>query len=165
MPETYQREIPRRHAKLQGKTRSQVIREQEPAQSGVTLAEMATVTVFRPAKMAFTQPVVMLVCIIMFIDWMLTFQWFISVPAALGPAPPKGPGFSLDAIGLAFLTAVVGSIMGALSVILIDQIVQRKNRTRIESDPEAEFNSVEYRVIPAMIGAPLITATLFWVGE
>lgn len=164
MPETYQREIPRRRRKP-GQSRKEVIAAQEPAQSGTTFAAMFKITVIDPLKLFFTEPVVMLPAMIMFIDWMLTFQWFISVPAALGPPPPMGPGFSIIRIGKAFLGAVAGSGLGALTVIGIEAITNALNKKKIQRDPNAAFYAVEYRVIPAMLGTVFITIALFWVGK
>lgn len=164
MPETYQREIPRRRARYQNKSRAQVVAAQTPAESGTTLAAMIKCTVIQPAIMVVTQPIVCLTSMIMFFTFALTFQWFISVPAALGTPPPNGPGFTIDKIGLAFLTAIIGSTMGALTVIVIEQITNSINKKKIAQDPMAAFRSVEYRVIPAMLGTVFMTVSLFWVG-
>ena len=164
MSETYQREIPRRQARYNGKTRAEVIAQQEPAQSGVTIAEIAKVTVVQPFIMFLTEPVTMLTTIIMFFNFAVTFQWLIAVPAALEPPPPMGPGFSIDRVGLAFLVVIVGSIMAALSVILIEMITNAVNKKKMANDPMAMFSSVEYRLIPAMVGVVFLTVSLFWIG-
>lgn len=164
MPESYQREIPRRR-RAAGRSRKDIIASQAPAQSGVTFAQMAKITVFDPIKLFVTEPVVTLPAMIMFIDWMLTFQWFISVPAALGPPPPMGPGFTIVRIGKAFLGAVAGSGLGALTVILIEALSNMHIRRKMKHDPSASFHAVEYRVIPAMLGTVFITIALFWVGK
>ncbi|KAK3706401.1 hypothetical protein LTR37_012779 [Vermiconidia calcicola] len=165
MPETYQREIPRRRARYQNKTRAQVVAAQTPAESGTTIAAMMKCTVIRPAIMVVTEPIVCLTSIIMFFTFATTFQWFIAVPAALGTPPPNGPGYSVDKIGLAFLTAIIGSTMGALTVIVLEQITNSINRKKIARDPMAAFRSVEYRVVPAMFGTVFVTVSLFWVGN
>ena len=165
MPETYQREIPRRQARYHGKTRAELIAAQTPAESGVTLAQMVNCTVIQPAIMFVTQPVVCLTSIMMFFTFATTFQWFMAVPAALGTAPPNGPGFSIDKIGLAFLTAIIGSTMGAISVILIETVTNGIVRKKAAKDPISEFSSVEYRVVPAMVGIVFMTVALFWVGN
>jgi hypothetical protein len=102
-----------------------------------------------------TEPVVMLTSIIMFFTFATMFQWFIAVPAALGTPPPMGPGFSIQKIGLAFLGAVVGSFLGAVSVAAIEFItneINNKKQQRAQDQNEAMFAAVEYRVVPAMIG-------------
>lgn len=173
MPETYQREIPRRRGRYNGRSRAEVIAQQEPAQSGATIAAMFKVTVvqvshrpglenlcsstdtIQPFIMFFTEPVVTLTSIIMFFTFATTFQWFISVPAALGTPPPNGPGFSIQRIGLAFLGAVVGSFLGAISVAVIEFIMNKINhekQERAQNDNEAIFAQVESRVVPAMLG-------------
>lgn len=159
MPETYQREIPRRQGPATGRTRAEIVATQAPAQSGTTIGAMINCTVIQPVVQFFSEPVVTLCAVIMFITWLLTFQWFISVPAALGPPPPMGPGFSITRIGLAFLTAVVGSAMGALTVIIIETLANARAKRN------GQVASVEARVIPAMLGVVFITVSLFWIGK
>jgi hypothetical protein len=165
MQETYQREIPRRLARVKGRTRAQVIAEQDPPQSGSTVGEMFQCTVVQPAVMFFTQPVVTLTSLIMFFTYAVTFQWFIAVPAALEPKPPAGPGFSVSQVGLAFLVVPSATVLGALSVILIEFMTVAKFGKKLDHDHHAMLRSVEYRLLPAMFGIMLMTACLFWIGE
>lgn len=126
---------------------------------------MINCTVIQPVIMVVKEPVVCLTSMIMFFTFATTFQWFMTVPAALGTPPPNGPGYSIDKVGLAFLTAILGSSMAALSVIVIEHIANAMNRKKLARDPMAMFSSVEYRVIPAMIGIVFMTVALFWVGK
>jgi hypothetical protein len=147
IPETYQREIPRRRAKRRGLS----FRE-SPAQSGVTIPEMFQITVITPLKMLVTEPVVMLISFELCFSWGVLFSWFITVPVVLQSVY----GFSLQQAGLAFIAAVVGSILAAAMTILIEQFIYRK----------AHYGmiAIEYRLIPAMIGGCFILASLFWIG-
>ncbi|TKA63108.1 hypothetical protein B0A55_10628 [Friedmanniomyces simplex] len=162
--ETYQREIPRRRARSSGKSRKEFIRTQDPALSGVTVGEMLRVTVLDAITGPFTDPVVALSTLILLFNFAVVFQWFISVPAALGTPPPMGPGFTIDRIGLAIgLTGTVGSTCAALMSITIEQITTGRLMKMFSSTP-ASTPAIEYRLIPAMIGQFLITASLFWIG-
>ena len=154
--ETYQREIPRRQAKLQGRTI-----QQEPALSGVTLGEMFRITVLDPIRQVFTDPVVMLSTFFLIFNFAVVMQWFITVPVALGSPPPAGPGFSVPQVGLAFTTAIAGAGVAALLVIMTDQVLSGMLAKR---DMPA-FATIEYRLVPAMIGPIRVTASLFWIGE
>ncbi|TKA35294.1 hypothetical protein B0A49_13884 [Cryomyces minteri] len=152
MPETYQREILRRKAKRQGLPPSQ----QSLAASGVTITEMFEITVLTPLKMLVTDPVVVLVSLYLGFNFAVIFQWFVTVPTVLGAVY----GFSLQQAGLAFIAAIVGSILAALMSILIEQIITRGHRKQHRNTVVA----IEYRLIPAMIGGIFITASLFWIG-
>lgn len=156
MSESYQREIPRRRAKRQGRKL-----QQEPALSGVTIGEMFRITVLDPIRQVFTEPVVMLCTIFLIFNFAVVLQFFITVPVALGAAPPNGPGFSITQVGLAFTTAIAGSGLAALIVIMIDQVMTGMLMKR----NVPTFAQIEYRLVPAMIGPLFVTAALFWIGK
>jgi MFS family permease len=152
MPETYQREIPRRRARRMGKSF-----HQEPAQSGVTVPQMFRVTVLDPVRMIFTEPIVALASAMLIFNFAVVFQWFITVPVVLSSIY----GFDLDRAGLAFTTAIAGAVLAALCNIAIEQIstgMSMKNRGMTM----AQY--LEYRLVPAMLGQFLVTASLFWIG-
>ncbi|KAK3068334.1 hypothetical protein LTR53_014183 [Teratosphaeriaceae sp. CCFEE 6253] len=160
--ETYQSEIPRRRARYQGKSRKEFIRTQDPALSGVTIGEMLRITVLDAMLGPFTDPIIALATLFLLFHFGVVFQWFISVPAALGAPPPMGPGYTVDRIGLAIgLTGMVGSTCAALMSITIEQI---SSGMLMKMFTTPVFASVEYRLVPAMIGQFLITAALFWIG-
>jgi hypothetical protein len=94
-------------------------------------------------------------------NFAVVLQFFITVPVALGGAPPAGPGFTQHQIGLAFTSAIAGSGLAALIVIMIDQVTTGMLMKR--NTPT--FAQIEYRLIPAMIGPLLVTAALFWIGK
>lgn len=64
-------------------------------------------------------------------------------------------GFNPRQLGLGFIAAIGGTVLAAISTILIDQITAR----RIQN-----ANSIEHRMIPAMVGALFNIAAVFWVG-
>jgi MFS family permease len=153
MSETYQREIPRRRARRAGRKI-----QQEPAQSGVTASQMARVTILDPVRMLFTDPIVGLISVVLIFNFAIVFQWFATVPAVLASVY----GFDLEHIGLAFTTAIVGAILAAACNIAIEQIstgrLMKQHRITMAQ-------SLEYRLVPAMIGQFLVTGSLFWIGE
>ena len=154
--ESYQREIPRRRAKRQGR-----VLQQDPPLSGATFGEILKVTVMDPMIQVFTEPVVMLSTFFLLFNFAVVLQFFITVPVALGAKPPMGPGFSLVQIGEAFTSAIVGAALAALIVIMLDQITSGMLSKR----NMPTFATIEYRLIPAMIGPLLVTAGLFWIGR
>jgi DHA1 family multidrug resistance protein-like MFS transporter len=153
MSETYQREIPRRRARRAGKEI-----QQEPAQSGVTISQMARVTVLDPIRMLFTDPIVGLVSVVLAFNFAVVFQWFVTVPAVLASVY----GFDLEHVGLAFTTAIVGAVLAAVCNIAIEQVSTGR---LMKQQQMAMAQSLEFRLIPAMVGQFLVTGSLFWIGE
>lgn len=153
IPETYQREIPRRRAKRQGMPQPQ----QSLAESGVTLGQMLRLTVWEPIVMFFTEPIVLLSSLMLAFHFGVVFQWFISVPAALSTAYE----FGLGDIGLAFSSAIVGALLGLVTSVVIEQALHYRS---VRREGRAGMMPIEYRLIPAMIGGFLTMGGLFWVG-
>jgi MFS family permease len=160
IPESYQREIPRRRARL---LRQKL--EQDPGQSGVTLAQMARVTILEPAIMLVSEPLVIICSLYLLFQWGVLFQWFITVPVVLESVY----NFTLAQAGLAFSSAIAASVLAAITVITIEQALFRPALKREKNNgmrPEGQIYvlPIERRLIPAMIGAPLLPASLFWIG-
>ena len=153
--ETYQREIPRRRAKRTGQTL-----HQEPALSGVTLSQMAKVTVLDPMIQVVSDPVTIMATLFLVFYFAVTLQFFFTVPVALGAAPPMGPGYSITQVGLAFTTALAGAAIGAAVIIFTEHVfalrIMRQNK---------DWMSIEYRLLPEFLGCILVTAALFWIGK
>lgn len=155
MSETYQREIPRRRAKRSGKPF-----KQEPALSGETFGEMFQITVIDPSVQSVTDPVVIMATIFLIFNFAMVMQWFFTVPVALGPAPPAGPGYSISQVGLAFTTAIAGSALGGFIIIFVEHVFALRIMRQ-----KSNWASIEYRLMPAFLGVVLVTATLFWIGK
>jgi hypothetical protein len=156
LSESYQREIPRRRAKRQGR-----VLQQEPALSGVTIGQMLRTTVFDPIVQVFTEPVVMMATFILIFNFAVVMQFIITVPVALGSPAPAGPGFSIAHVGVAFTTVFGGAGLAALFNIMIEQAVTGMLSKRNVPD----FATIEYRLIPTMFGTIFVTASLFWIGR
>lgn len=163
--ETYQREIPRRRARYQGRSRKDFIRTQDPALSGVTFSDMFRITVLDPVRMVFTEPVVMLSTLFLVFNFAVVFQWFITVPVALGSPMPAGAGFPIDRVGLAFTTAVVGATLAAITSIIAEQITSGSFMKMLGMKMPSTVTAIEYRLVPGMLGSFLVTGALFWIGK
>lgn len=70
MPETYPREILRMRAR-----RGRYTINLAKAESGITLAEMARITIFTPLAMAVSDPVVIIVTLYLALNFAVLFQW------------------------------------------------------------------------------------------
>ncbi|KAF2258697.1 MFS general substrate transporter [Lojkania enalia] len=147
MPETYGREIPRRRNKVRGLQPP----HQPPAESGITISQMATITILNPLKQLILEPIVIMISFTLALNWAVTFQWFITVPVVLQTVY----GFTPQRAGLAFTGAIGGAALAALSTIVIEQWIHRSCKTTM---------AIEKRLIPAMYGGLMITASLFWIG-
>jgi DHA1 family multidrug resistance protein-like MFS transporter len=149
MPETYGREIPRRRNKNRGLAPP----PQAPAESGVTLPQMATITILNPLKQLILEPIVLMISFCLALNWAVTFQWFITVPIVLQTVY----GFSPQRAGLGFISAIGGASLAALCTIVTEQAIYRSYKS---TGPMP----IEKRLVPAMYGSVLMTASLFWVG-
>ncbi|KAF1996613.1 MFS general substrate transporter [Amniculicola lignicola CBS 123094] len=147
MPETYGREIPRRRNKNLGRMPP----NQAPAESGVTIRQMATVTIVNPLKQLVLEPIVVIISFTLALNWAVTFQWFITVPVVLQTVY----GFTPQKAGLAFIGAIGGAFLAGLFTIVIEQFIHRSCKTAMP---------IEKRLIPAMYGSLMVTGSLFWIG-
>lgn len=149
-PDTYPREIQRRRAKRDG-----VPLRLMDAQSGVTLQDMSIVTFFIPVKMLVTEPIVIALSLEVGFIFGVTFQWFIAIPAVLETTY----NFTLQQVGIAFIAAILGaSLSTAMSTIIEISLPHWCTRNHNGTIPE------EYRMLPAMIGGPLVMTSLFWIA-
>lgn len=81
---------------------------------------------------------------------------FISVPAVLALTY----NFALYQVGLAFISAIAGSLVSTMTSSLTESIVNRQNGcTNMATSPP-----LEYRLIPAIYGSIGLCGSLFWVG-
>lgn len=152
MPETYPREIMRQRSKRTG-----IAQNMPKAPSGVSLREQLQVTLFTPVSMLFVEPIVIIATIYLGFNFAVIFSLFIVVPAVLSATY----SFSIGQVGLAFIAAIVGSILSALTSIIIDRLTYPKQLAKCQDGSPVD---VEYRLYPAMIGGFGITISLFWIG-
>lgn len=153
MPETYNRSILRRRAVRLGLAPPKLL----SAQSGVTVIDMTHVTFFTPLKMLITEPIVALLSVYLAFNFALLFQWFIAVPAVLHLVY----NFTVQQAGLAFIAAIIGSILAAITSVFLDKLTYSRLS---KQHPNNGMIPIEYRLSPAMIGGFAITASLFWIG-
>ncbi len=154
-PETYPREILRKRAR-----RSGVHHNLAPALSGVTIGDMVRVTVIDPVKQLVAEPIVMLISFYLCFNFGILFSWFIAVPAVLETVY----SFNVRQVGLAFIAAIAGSLVAALTSIIIERITIAKLGKKSHDGLVMGMMDIEYRLIPAMIGGIGMTASLFWIG-
>ena len=149
MPETYPREILRSRAKRTGAT----IRL-APAQSGVTIAQMAKHTLINPVKMLVAEPIVVMLSLYVGFLFAVIFQFFILIPVVLTMTYKFKP----YQVGLAFTSAIGGSLLAALIAVLLD-LPSASTRPRHGKAPQ-----LEYRLRSGMLGGILVAGSLFWIA-
>lgn len=147
MPETYAREILRRRNRAQG-----ITTPLPPPPNGSTFLEMVHTTIVQPAIMFATEPLVLLIALYVGLVFAVIFQFFIAVPVVLNLLYK----FDTNDQGLSFLVAVVGTILGTLTTIAIEQFTFNTSR--------GKRHPIENRMLPAIVGSLLSIAGLFWVG-
>lgn len=152
MPETYNRSLLRRRAARLNLAPPNLL----SAQSGVTLKDMSHVTFITPLKMLFTEPIVAILSIYLAFNFAVLFQWFIAVPAVLHLVYD----FTVQQAGLAFIAAILGSFLAAVTAIVLDKLTY----SLLSKKHHYGMIPIEYRLIPAMIGGFIMTASLFWIG-
>ncbi|RDW66367.1 hypothetical protein BP6252_10002 [Coleophoma cylindrospora] len=155
IPETYPREILRRRAARQG-----IPHGLEPALSGVTIAQMAHVTIIAPLKVLVTDPIVIMITFNLALNFAVLFQFFITVPVALSAVY----SFKINQIGLAFISAIVGSLVAVLLTVISDIIMAPRKLASDHDHDNTCMTHVEFRMWPAILGNILMLAACFWVG-
>ena len=152
MPETYPREILRRRARKAGTPHNL-----PKAQSGVTLSEMAQLTVVQPLVMLFIDPITFFSTLYAAFIFGTVFQWFIAVP----PVLMMTHNFTLQQAGLAFIAAIGGALLAAASSVLIERVAYPRE---VKKSTHKDMVDIEYRLLPAVPGSIFVTTALFWIG-
>ncbi|EAS31180.2 multidrug resistance protein [Coccidioides immitis RS] len=118
----------------------------------VDLKELFAVTLSRPVKMLFTEPIVPAVCSYMAYVYAILYLFFQAYPIIFQDEYGMSPGIA----GLAYLPVGVGSVISAMMVVLWDERMRKRGNKK---------QSMEYhRLTLACIGGPLIIMSLFWLG-
>lgn len=151
IPETYPREIMRSRAKRLG-----MPLRLQPAQSGVTLGDMFQVTVLSPLQQLATEPIVIGICLYLSFNFGVLFEFFVAIPVVLSATYM----FDIQQVGLAFIAAIGGSLLAALTSSIIEKFTSPKCSGKNSND----MMDIEYRLIPAMAGGIGITGSLFWIA-
>jgi DHA1 family multidrug resistance protein-like MFS transporter len=150
VPETYGREIVRARARRHGRPHNL-----PKALSGITFFEKTHVTCLQPLKQI-TEPIVILSTIYLGFTFGVLFQFFISVPVVLSSVY----NFTIQQVGLAFIAAIVGSLLAFVTSTALDYIAY----PRAASKAKTQNPPIEYRMLPSLFGSIAIPTSLFWIG-
>ncbi|RPA78651.1 MFS general substrate transporter [Ascobolus immersus RN42] len=115
------------------------------------LAMIFTITIARPTKMLFKEPIVQWVSVYSAFAFAVLFGFFEAYPFTFQSIH----GFSLSQTGLAFLGIAGGLILGCAIYLIQDRLVYMPAHKKGTAEPEL-------RMVPAMIGCFLMPIGLFW---
>lgn len=152
MQETYKKIIIMRAAKKAGESLP-------PAPPRLqAMKYLFQVTLLRPIKMLYSEPIV--------IAWSLyigfTFALLYSFFAAFQFIYATVYGFDIQQIGLSFLPLAIGSLFGAVTVILIDRVDYQKRHAVWESQGRTGRVPPKHRLYASMMGGCGLPIGLFW---
>ena len=152
MRETYKKIILARAAKKAGDP-------PPPGPSGLqALKFLFQVTLLRPTRMLYSEPIV--------IAWSLyigfTFAVLYSFFAAFQYVYATVYGFDIQQIGLTFIPIAVGSLLGSITVILIDRLIYQKHHASWKAQGSIGRVAPEQRLHASMIGGLGFPVGLFW---
>jgi MFS family permease len=135
--------------------------------SGQKLRFFLMVTFFRPIRMLFTDPIVLLLALYTAFNFGVLYAFFAAFPLVF-QSIYSGIGaynFSTGQSGLVFLGIAVGTGTSAIIVIVIDRLIYvPKARQWIANGTAATGPSLppEERMYAAMVGSILLPTSLFW---
>ncbi|WPH01414.1 Hypothetical protein R9X50_00425900 [Acrodontium crateriforme] len=118
---------------------------------------LLTITIFRPLKMLFTEPIVTLLTLYNSFTFSVLFAFFAAYPFVfMGEYH-----FNTWQYGLAFLAIALGVVLAALTGVLVDRFVYQPMHVRALKDGKIMV-APEHRLYSAMAGAFGVTIGLFW---
>ena len=152
MNETYKKTILQRHAKKLGL-------ETPSGPAGLAaLKFILNVTFFRPLHMLYTEPIVIAWSLYIGFSFGILYSFFAAFPYVYA----RVYGFDIQQIGLTFLSIAVGSILGSVTVILLDRLVYRRRYAVWRSQGAIGTLPPEHRLYAAMVGSISLPCGLFW---
>jgi len=148
--ETYAIPIIRRQAKKLG-----LPVPPSPVPRGIAgLRFLATVTLARPLLMLIKEPIVLLFSLYSSLNFSILFSFLASIPLVYNTTY----GFTPGQCGLVFIGIAVGCALGGLTLVVLDAHTLKLHIRRTSGDPSPP----ERMLWGAMIGGPLMAASLFW---
>lgn len=152
MKETYKKTIVQRHAKKVGAAPA-------PGPAGLAaLKFLLHVTFLRPVQMLYSEPIVIAWSLYIGFAFAVLYSFFASFPYVYSTVY----GFSIEQVGLTFISIAIGSLLGSVSVILVDRLVYQKQA--VKGKMSGERVPPEQRLHAAMMGSVLLPLGLFWYG-
>lgn len=119
---------------------------------------LITVTLFRPVKMIFTEPIVFFFSLYTGFNFSVLFGFFDAFPIVFEGVYHFDSGFS----GLAFLGIGLGCVLGAATAIIVNRVWFRKEYLKSHKEGRLGVVAPEHRLYVAMMGSFGLPIGLFW---
>lgn len=129
-----------------------------PPGFGPTMKFLMTVTVIRPIRMLFTEPIVGFYSLYTGFNFAVLFCFFAAFPYVFETVYH----FNRGQTGLVFLGLAIGCFAGLTLFITIDRLTYRKETMRSRAQGHTRPVPPEHRLYPAMLGSVLLPVSLFW---
>ena len=154
MKETYKKIILQKRAKRLG-----IPPPVKTGPSGLAAVKvLITVTLFRPIRMLFIEPIVFFISLYAGFVFSVLFGFFDAFPIVFQGIYHFEPGFS----GLTFLGIAFGCCIGVVTAILTDRLWYRKEYLKSHKDGRGGAVAPEHRLYAAMMGSFGLVVGLFW---
>ncbi|KAL7941258.1 major facilitator superfamily transporter [Trichoderma barbatum] len=115
-----------------------------------------TVALFRPLLMLAIEPITTLFCLYSALEFATLFSFFAAIPFVF----QEVYHFSMEQVGLVFISIVIGCILGAITLILCNKYFYLP---QVAKYPPHQVPP-EHRLYAAMIGSIGLPLGLFWFG-
>ncbi|PQE27935.1 major facilitator superfamily transporter protein [Rutstroemia sp. NJR-2017a BBW] len=122
------------------------------------LLRVLFITLLRPTKMLFTEPIVAFTSLYAAFTFAVIFTFFASVPYVYTSVYD----FDRGNTGLVFLGVCIGCTLGIPTMIFLDRRFYQKAWSKIENDGRTGVVAPEQRLWAAMIGGIGLPIGLFW---
>ena len=153
-PETYKKIILQRRTK-----RLNTGPTQSSGPGGVAALKMVlTVTLIRPLKMLFMEPIVGFLSVYIAFNFSVLFGFFGAFPLVFQDVY----GFDRGSAGLPWLAVLGGCLLSCVTTIGIDKTIYRKHYLRSLADGRNGAVAPEHRLYAAMLGSLGLPIGLFW---
>ena len=154
MKETYKKFILQKRAKRLG-----IPPPPKVGPSGLAAIKfLIIVTLFRPIRMLFTEPIVFFFSLYIGFNFSVLFGFFDAFPIVFEGVYHFDNGFS----GLTFLGIGFGCCLGVATAIVIDRLRYHKDYLQSRKDGRSGVVAPEHRLYAAMIGSFGLPVGLFW---
>ncbi|KAH9231489.1 hypothetical protein K456DRAFT_1840674 [Colletotrichum gloeosporioides 23] len=130
--------------------------EPEPIPTSTMIRQFLTVSLFRPLRMLFTEPIASILSLYVACMFGTLFMFFGAFFYVFGATH----NFSLTESGLVFLAIAFGCVLGCVTLVLCDRYLYQP---KARSFPPGEIPP-ELRLYPAMMGSLGLPLSLFWFG-
>ncbi|MCJ1431239.1 hypothetical protein MMC27_000590 [Xylographa pallens] len=138
--ETSKKELLRRRAHERG------LPAQPKPPAMAALKMLLVITLFRPIRMLFVEPIVISISIYISFAFGVLFAIFVAYPYVLGSVY----GFSLGQTGLAFIAIIIGIILAGVTFAILDRTLYAKAKAKA---PPGKMPPPEERLYTSMLGS------------